>query len=416
VEKSDEGFYQYHWAKPDDEGDDAALKPKGDFIYYSIIKLSNPNKESPKTSFIYGIPELQWLVGAGVYLDDIETEIALMHNELNSQIKAKMMYSLLIAVSIFVFFLFLSSGLNRRLKKDFNQLISFFNRAPLSNESIDRDKLQFDELDRMAKNANKILADRIEAEEALNVSDERYGAIFHEARDGIVLIEEETGRISDCNPQFEKMTGRSLFDLRQMKIWEIRPTDKLERAREIFFELKGQKYGEQVKLEIQKPDGTIFPIEFVSKWVDFQDKTLILSIVRDITERERTEEALQKMAKLESVGTLAGGIAHDFNNILMGVYGNISIAREDLPKDHPSLKSLEDAENSMNRAIRLTKQLLTFSKGGEPVTERIPLDSLVEEVVRFDLSGSNVKPVFRPASNLWRAVIILHNQWSLFFK
>ena len=381
----------------------AALKPEGDYIYYSHIKLTDPTKESPKASFIYGIPELQWLVGAGVYLDDVEIEIALMQTELNSQIKTKMLYSALIAVGIVVFFLFLFNRLNRRLKKDFNLFISFFNQAALSYESIDRDKVQFDELDRIAENANKMLADRKHAEEALKVSEEKYSAIFHEARDGIVLIEAENGRIADCNPQFEEMTGRSLSDLRQMKIWEVRPADIVERAKAKFHEVKRKKYGKSAELELQKPDGTIVPIEFVSKLVEFQNKNLILSITRDITERKRAEEALQKMEKLESVGTLAGGIAHDFNNILMGLFGNISIAKEDLPKDHPSVKSLEDAENSMNRAIRLTKQLLTFAKGGAPVTERIRPDILVEEVVRFDLSGSNVKPVFKPAGDLWPA-------------
>jgi len=56
----------------------AALKPDGDYIYYSHIKLTNPDKEVPKISFVYGIPDLQWLVGAGVYLDDVEMDIALM--------------------------------------------------------------------------------------------------------------------------------------------------------------------------------------------------------------------------------------------------------------------------------------------------------------------------------------------------
>jgi signal transduction histidine kinase len=53
----------------------AAIKPEGDYIYYSHFKLTNPNTESPKASFIYGIPDLQWLVGAGVYLDDVERQL-----------------------------------------------------------------------------------------------------------------------------------------------------------------------------------------------------------------------------------------------------------------------------------------------------------------------------------------------------
>jgi len=383
----------------------AALKPKGDYIYYSHIKLTDPTKESPKASFIYGIPEWQWLVGAGVYLDDVETVIARMQSELNNQIKIKMLYFTLITVGIVAFCLFLFSRLNRMLKKDFNVFISFFNRAALSDEPIERDRVQFDELDRMAEYANRMLADRKQAEEALKASEERYSAVFHEARDGIVLIEAETGRIADCNPQFEEMTGRSLSDLRQMKIWEIRSPDKVEMAEEKFHEIMEKGHGESIDLEIHKPDGAIVPTEFVSKRVDFQNRNLVLSVARDITERKQAEETLQKMERLKSIGTLAGGIAHDFNNILLGLFGNIAIAKKDLPRDHPGLKSLEGAENSMNRAIGLTKQLLTFAKGGAPVTERIRLDRLVEEVIRFDLSGSNIKPVFKTADDLWLAEV-----------
>ena len=126
-------------------------------------------------------------------------------------------------------------------------------------------------------------------------------------------------------------------------------------------------------------------------------------IVQDITERKRTEAELLKMQKLESIGTLAGGIAHDFNNILMGLFGNISLAKNELPHDHPAFKSLEDSEKSMNRAVRLTNQLLTFARGGEPVKEDVSLGLLVEEVVPFDLSGSNVRLVFKQADDLWMA-------------
>jgi CheY-like chemotaxis protein len=125
----------------------------------------------------------------------------------------------------------------------------------------------------------------------------------------------------------------------------------------------------------------------------------------DLTDRKKAEAELQKMQKLQSVGTLAGGIAHDFNNILMGVYGNISLAKEELAGDHRGLKFLDDAEKSMNRALRLTKQLLTFAKGGDPVKEDVGLGALVEEVARFDLSGSNVKLVLHRADDLWPAKV-----------
>jgi PAS domain S-box-containing protein len=118
-------------------------------------------------------------------------------------------------------------------------------------------------------------------------------------------------------------------------------------------------------------------------------------------ERQEAEAELQKIDKLQSVGTLAGGIAHDFNNILLGLFGNISIAMDDLPNDHPSYAPLKEAEKSMSRAVRLTKQLLTFAKGGTPVKENLSLGDMVEEVARFDLTGSNVSLVYHHDADLW---------------
>ena len=55
----------------------------------------------------------------------------------------------------------------------------------------------------------------------------------------------------------------------------------------------------------------------------------------------------------------------------------------------------------MGRAILLTKQLLTFAKGGEPIKENVRISSLIKDVVKFDLSGSNILPIFRQDQNLW---------------
>ncbi len=133
--------------------------------------------------------------------------------------------------------------------------------------------------------------------------------------------------------------------------------------------------------------------------------TSIVLSCEDISAAKRTEEDLQKIHKLESIGTLAGGIAHDFNNILTGLFGSLAIATAELQPDHPAMEHLRDAQRSMERATRLTQQLLIFAKGGVPLREGVSIDGLVEEVVRFDLSGSNVKPVFDIAPDLWVAEV-----------
>jgi len=158
----------------------------------------------------------------------------------------------------------------------------------------------------------------------------------------------------------------------------------------------------------------IRPCDGQRRWVSAQgeftfaaDGTPLIQkgTIQDITERKLAEAELQKMQKLQSVGTLAGGIAHDFNNILMGLFGNISLAKDELAPEHPGYPLLLEAEKSMQWAMRLSKQLLTFAKGGEPVKECVNLGALVEEVARFDLSGSQSKLVYQQAPDLWLAEV-----------
>jgi len=126
-----------------------------------------------------------------------------------------------------------------------------------------------------------------------------------------------------------------------------------------------------------------------------------LSIVRDITERRRMQDELLKAQKLESLGLLAGGIAHDFNNILTGIVGNLSIAKLQIDPAHKILKRLELCEKAASRASELTRQLLTFSRGGEPVKKLINPALLIRETVSFALRGSNIGNVIDIPDNLW---------------
>jgi PAS domain S-box-containing protein len=112
---------------------------------------------------------------------------------------------------------------------------------------------------------------------------------------------------------------------------------------------------------------------------------------KEIAERERMEEELIKVHKLESLGILAGGIAHDFNNLLTAILGNISMAVLDLDPAHPAQRQLSNAERASLRAQDLTQQLLTFSKGGAPVKKATSIGDLIRESAGFALRGSRVR-------------------------
>ena len=127
----------------------------------------------------------------------------------------------------------------------------------------------------------------------------------------------------------------------------------------------------------------------------------VVVVFRDLTEERRTEAERLRTQKLESVGLLAGGIAHDFNNILVGIMGNVSIARAGGSCGEQLEEILADVERSTQEARSLTQQLLTFSRGGAPVKETASVSELIRDSAQFVLRGSSSRCEFELEGGLW---------------
>lgn len=153
-----------------------------------------------------------------------------------------------------------------------------------------------------------MVSDNVENSSKVRESEEKCQTIFAYALDGIALIDSGSGDISDCNPEFERQSGRRLDDLKKMKIWEIRPPEKIDEAKAKFFDIVKRGSGGSQELDFQRPDGKTTPIEFVSNLVKINEKHYILSMTRDITKRKKAEDEI--LCRSEGLAALLK-VSHD---------------------------------------------------------------------------------------------------------
>lgn len=244
------------------------------------------------------------------------------------------------------------------------------------------------------------ITERKKAEEELKKTKERYQKIVENANEWIWILDCEgnftyanRAAIEGSGYKFENWLGRSFEPI----VLE----EDLSRVKRIFAEtLGGRNHNYEVK--IKDNNGNIKTLQVNTAPLLEEGKAIgTVSIGRDVTEDKEKERELIRMDKLESIGVLAGGIAHDFNNFLMGIMGNISLARMNIDNDEVE-ELLSDAAKASKKASRLTEQLLTFSKGGEPLKEKTSIKDIIIESSEFVLHGSNVKCEYNFPEDLWK--------------
>ncbi len=212
--------------------------------------------------------------------------------------------------------------------------------------------------------------------------------LFKLDKDGTILTC-KAGNPSDLYLSPSLLVGKRICDI-PLKAVAARFVDALGKVRET-----NMMVGIEYWLDVQNGprqyyDARLLPL------VDNQ----IIVIIRNISERKQMEEELLKIGKLDSMSVLAGGIAHDFNNILTAIMGSLSLARYRTESSNENYGVLEDAEKACQRAKDLVKQLLTFSKGGEPLRKAANVSVLLRDSANFGVSGSNVYCEFSIADDL----------------
>lgn len=258
-----------------------------------------------------------------------------------------------------------------------------------------------------ARAANEL--QRKKTEDALRDSEQRYRAIVENAYDLIIEISNE-GECHYISPNCQAVLGYEAADLIGKSFFDFVYPEERQALAAAFHSNIGALQEIDITCRLQTKRGEWRWCEsHVHPFRTSMGTVKGVIVTRDITEHKRVEEERLRATKLESVGLLAGGIAHDFNNILTSVFANIGLAKLLTAKNPGSnttvVERLSAAGKACLRARDLTKQLLTFAKGGAPVKSTTSISSIIRDTVEFVLRGSSVRCHLNLPENIWPVVV-----------
>lgn len=275
---------------------------------------------------------------------------------------------------------------------------------------VNMEKIQYFGSDAVFISVQDISRER-EATEKLASSEEWLSVTLRSIGEGVITTDTD-GKIILVNQAAEELTGWSQQEATHKPLQEIFTVtdDKTEEPRGNPGKIvlaSGQVIRQQKHSILIARDGSQKNITDSAAPIFDKAQNIIGAVLvfRDTSAQKRAEDERKRLDKLNSVGILAGGIAHDFNNILGAILSNIELATFHTSSKNEAHRQLLEAKTATIRAKDLTGQLLTFAKGGEPVTKTASLDTVITDSARFVLHGSAIQCNYRIPDGLWQVTI-----------
>ena len=274
VEKADGDFIEYHWEKP------------------------STKEICPKISFVKGFSQWHWMVGAGVYADEIEPVITAIDAAAKREMR-KDLYRLGFTLAvILVIALSICFRLSHYFKRQLDLFLHFFKASENGGKPIAAEQIFLREFRFLGQSANRMLAEREKAAEGLRESEVKYRALVETTGTGYVIIDPK-GRVLDANEEYVRLTGHGVLEeIRGRRVTEwTAPHDLARNAEEI---QKCIEQGGVHNLEIDYIDngGKSTSIEINATVLTTSEGMKILTLCRNITERKQAEEALSEIREV----------------------------------------------------------------------------------------------------------------------
>jgi two-component system, sensor histidine kinase and response regulator len=155
-------------------------------------------------------------------------------------------------------------------------------------------KRTYEELEQRIRDLEEESVKAKRAEVALQASEKRYRRLFQSAKDGILILDADTGKVVDVNPFLTGLIGYSYEALCGKRIWEIGSFTDIAASKEAFRTLQDQQYIRYEDLPLKTNDGRLVEVEFVSNVYQVDHSKVIQCNIRDISDRKRAEEEIRR--------------------------------------------------------------------------------------------------------------------------
>ncbi len=307
-----------------------AFKSAGEVLYAKLEKI---NFGSSSFYVFMTIPEK-------IFLQDFKNE---------SRIKLAMFFIFLIGASAYFIYYYLLPF--RRLTDVVKSLKEGKVYVPLKTKGASDIASLTDEFNTMVTELDK-------QNERLIKSEKHYRLLFEDNPNPMWVHDSMTLNFIAINNAALLQYGYDREEFLLLKISDLLPEDIADK-KEVLFEGVGQ--GAKISRH-KKKNSDIIDVEIVSDKIKWDGHEAVVVLASDISERKKLEARVLQAEKLNAIGQLAGGVAHDFNNILTAIVGYAGLLELKMDKNDPNITNVEHILSSAERATKLTRSLLAFSR------------------------------------------------------